>query len=218
MTVAGPLSDALRGDAPASEVERLSAALVSELLAEPDAATAVWHPLGFVHVKPWSSGAASLRLHVWPMQVRPAPAVSPIHDHVWDLVSQVLCGELVNHIGVLRPAPGARDQRALVGYIGTDNVVEPTGEAVRWEEERAERLRRGDRYRVPPGTFHYTEPGRQRPLATVVLARVVTEGPPQTLLPVGAPPHRTTRAPCSSDDLRRELERVREALSATRSA
>jgi hypothetical protein len=173
-----------------------------------------WHPLGFMHLKLFSRGRESLRLHIWPSGDAPRErAAMSIHDHAWDLVSQVLCGELTNHFVDVMPDESGHVQMGIVRYRGAVNEVIPRGEAVRWFVSTSERYGPGDRYTVPRQVFHYTAPGIARPLATVVGAVMASKDPPRTLLPTPAGVRVMGRTPCTAEEVRREVSLVLDALS-----
>lgn len=213
------LSDALRGGGAVAEVEGLAADFLRQACDEPGDVEATWHPLGFLHFKAWSSGKQTLRFHIWPAdrvaQSR-EPAISRIHDHVWDLLSQVLCGSLENQtIRIEEAAQAASNaQLAHVEYAGSTNVVRPLGKLVHYSVADSQIRNAGDRYVVPPGEFHRTQPGEERPLATVVSAVVVRDAAPRTLVPCDQRESvQMTREPCMAEDLRRALSPVVDQLS-----
>lgn len=220
-TLGAEIFSALRAGVEPETVEDLAVALLSRLSESTEEVEGTWHPLGFIHARLFHDGDASLRLHIWPGSARsPAgtEALSPIHDHIWDLVSQILCGELINHIVDVIPSAteSATHEMGLVQYQGRENAVEGSGSYVSWREAASQVFRVRDRYHVPPGVFHYTEPGEARPLATIVSALVVRSGSPRTLIPRGKHERATTRALCDPEVLRTEIAAVLEVLQTGR--
>ena len=201
-------------------VHNIMAAVLHEVLSMSRSMDALWHPLGFMHATLLTRGSLSIRFHIWPELASPPGdlAASPIHDHRWALASQILCGTLINHTVAIDDSsePDAHPMRvARIRYDGSDNYVEPTAHEVTWRVTRSSRFERGTRYTVPPGEFHFTAPGADRPVATVVRAQVERDAPPRTLLP---PEHigssRMTRVACDPEVLFREVELVLNAMDA----
>lgn len=217
MRIAEQIHRALReGECP-EKITVLGRLLLTELShAAPDV-RAAWHPLGFMHVSVMSSGPESLRVHVWPRHPPSMDvAASPIHNHVWELTSQILCGELTNHIVKLSPsvASEATDQQAIVLYDRTINIVEPTGELVTWKDDAVERLLVGQRYSIPPGVFHYTEVSNDRPVATLISANVLVDQPPRTLMRPTASTRMMHRVSCTAEEIQSVLNQVLQAIEA----
>lgn len=107
--------------------------------------------------------AENQRLHIWSEDLPPAQNVrTPIHDHTFDFVSQVLCGEL-HHIeydwlpdvapthGLLRAEPTMTEDTKLVPIL-EDGVV-CLGEMLR---TRQLDVKPGQRYAFNAGQFHET--------------------------------------------------------------
>jgi hypothetical protein len=88
---------------------RLDALLRSRSSREAVAERSYWHPNGFLKiVLAGSSGAAQLRLHVWPE----TPDRHDVHDHAWPYRSIVLAGAL-SDVRYAQVAPGDLDAQVL---------------------------------------------------------------------------------------------------------
>lgn len=116
---------------------------------------AVMHPNGFIQVKLKGGG----RLHFWHPELPRQEVATPIHDHTFDMSSEVLLGS-VTHVHVVPeldstghykvhyalPAPGCDAQTDLV----------PNGQRVRAVERPALLVNAGQCYDFPAFEFHRT--------------------------------------------------------------
>jgi hypothetical protein len=146
-------------------LEPLAAVLLEQLRAGMSEVDATRHRLGFIHMcpfhegdaflRPFHEGDAFLRLNIWPRDGQ-APAehlgASPIHDHLWDLVSQVLCGHLGNHL--VQVLAGSREHCShrvgSVEYRGRRNTIAASEDYVSWRNSDIQIVHAGERYGVPP--------------------------------------------------------------------
>lgn len=143
---------ALRQDAPlpAGALRELSRGLVA---APPEA---TWHPTGFLVLALLRRGEGALRLHLWPEGPRELGTPCwPVHDHVWDLRSQVLEGEVESRgYAVVDDERGGAVLYA-VGYgERRSSCMRRSHRRVRVQEQAPRRIAAGERYEVAAGRFH----------------------------------------------------------------
>lgn len=130
----------------------------------------VLHPNGFVQLA--LNEESTLKLHVWPAEPLTDQAADyTIHDHVWDLASAVLLGEL-HHVvhdvefSLARPNnPSAwrlwevtdhcRNARQVAAQGGS--ILQPTEFYAETAWRGARMLRVRDRYTFPRRQFHTTK-------------------------------------------------------------
>lgn len=150
------------------------------------------HPYGFVVVSLGSldhaGGRLAYRLHLWPEGFRlPGSADLMVHDHVYDIVSHVLAGALVQHEYVEdeHGAPFA-SYRGL--YDGPHSVLERLPGVVRVRESAVERIEAGRTYVLPAGALHMVMVDSAIFTATVLRTRYDKgRTDPLILAPLNAP-------------------------------
>lgn len=135
-------------------------ALLRSPLTDPEAKGA-WSAQGFGMLRLYIS--PETRLHVWSSALR-APHVSDLHDHPWDFVSEIVCGQLTNErFGIDRDARvlSNSDTLAMEGTIvcgPQPNKKGPIGEPARvalWSKG-PEVFVPGDFYRQEASEVHRT--------------------------------------------------------------
>ncbi len=190
---------ALREDAPLP-AEALRG-LLGALAADPPAG--VWHPTGFLVVALWGTEAGALRLHLWPDGPREhGTPCWPVHDHVWDLRSQVLHGEVESRAYVVTDDEAGDAVLYAVGYgEGHRSCMRRSDRRVRVREQPPRRPAAGERYAVAAGEFHASTVAVDGFAATLVATRttarpwpwVVGERDAPAVLPVERPTASPTR-------------------------
>jgi hypothetical protein len=172
------------------------------------------HPLGYFHFLLDARDGLSLRLHYWPAHERPSPtAVTPYHDHVWDLESRVLHGEIVNSFVETEPDPSGPFMVATIEQVaGVDSVV-PTSERVKIASVETTTYESGARYTIKPRRFHATDVAQTHSAITLVRAEVVVPGGPRTLVSVGYEGQAPARVAVSSDAADRLSAEIRALLA-----
>jgi hypothetical protein len=189
---------ALRDDAPlpGAALHRLLEGLST---APPEA---VWHPTGFLVLSLRRRHDGALRLHLWPAGARELGRPCwPVHDHVWDLRSQVLCGCVENREYEVVDDDDGDAVLYAVGYgEGRSSCMRRSERRVSVREQAPRRIATGERYEIPAGAFHAsTRPTAQR------WPWVVGELDGPTVVSVERPAVEATRA-------RELLERVSRAM------
>jgi hypothetical protein len=156
----------------------------------------ILHPLGFYLIRLAGRGDTTVRLHYWPTdRHEKGTAITPYHDHVWALCSCVLHGTIENVLLELEDDPAGDYQVASINQVGNVDDVVPGSSRVHIRVKSRTSYGRGDFYEIAPREFHYTDVEADQAALTVVLATVVVEGGPRTLLPVGSAGHMPSRQP-----------------------
>jgi hypothetical protein len=151
------------------------------------------HPNGFVQldlrISERQHRASDVRLHIWPEEgrIEKQATDNTIHDHVFDMNSNVLRGVLgqalykvhVDHKGkpsheIYMANYSCRHSSELAG-TGVQVKVVPPYEPY-W-------IFPGDSYNQPAWTFHDTV-AEERPLVTVMEKQAVYQGNPRVLVPM----------------------------------
>jgi len=167
----------------------------------------ILHPLGFYFVRLAKQGATTIRLHYWPANHREqGTAITPYHDHVWELCSCVLAGTLENVLLELEADANGDFQVAVINQSDNIDEVVPAPTRVRIRVQSSRRYSAGDFYEIRPRVFHYTNVLPEHAVLTVVQSRVVVEGGPRTLIPFGSEGHMPSRDPIAgSEEVFREI-------------
>ncbi|HYD87132.1 MAG TPA: hypothetical protein VEA80_06645 [Vitreimonas sp.] len=150
--------------------------------------TITLHGLGFLQVKL----GGKQRLHVWhpALPRRACFAHSAIHNHRFGFVSRVLVGEQINHaVAVER-----NDDATHIAYLH-EGARTKFGNRP-WIADRRVRVREIDPTRVLPGAeyhmapyaFHWTEPGGDGRVATLMTKTSEGEHGAHSLCAVGVEP------------------------------
>ena len=138
----------------------------------------LWHPLGFVScVIRKEEGRFTTRLHLWPKHERRTKNPDwPIHNHVYDLTSYILCGRVRDIQYRLRDG---RDYAIYsVQYSGNNSTVSFANGRTSIEKVTDEIHEAGDQYAVSIGSFHQTKvPMDESAISIVVLSNFANENP-----------------------------------------
>jgi hypothetical protein len=131
------------------------------------------HPLGFIHVKLIRQGKFELRLHVWPARVRyEQQPYWPIHNHRFDLLSNILVGAVTNHLyKVVQSDFNAAQQLYRVIYGVNSSELLPTGIPISVELLASNNVEAPHSYAVEAGIFHETCVPKGMFTATLALTR-----------------------------------------------
>jgi len=143
---------ALRDDAPLP-AEALRELLRGLVEAPPEA---VWHPTGFVVLTLLRRPEGALRLHLWPPGERELGTPCwPVHDHVWDLRSHVLAGEVESCGYAVKDDAHGDAVLYAVGYgEGRSSCMRRSERRVSVRARAPRRIAAGARYEVAAGEFH----------------------------------------------------------------
>ncbi|MCP8463223.1 hypothetical protein NK553_04600 [Pseudomonas sp. ZM23] len=102
------------------------AELVKPLL---DSLQPVWHPLGFIHVRLATlSSHETIRLHLWPAdQKHVAEQFDKVHDHLFNVASRVVSGEVTNIRYCFTPDDDGDWREVRVRYGEKQSELQETG-------------------------------------------------------------------------------------------
>src|SRR5215212_2820847 len=154
----------------------------------------ILHPLGFYFIRLTEHEETTIRLHYWPAINRETgTAITPYHDHIWSLCSCVLTGTIENVLLQLDLDEQGDFQVADIDQSGNIDRVIPATSRVRIRITSSQRYSAGQFYEIPPRVFHYTNVPLGNTALTVVHARVVVDGRPRTLIPIGSGGHMPSR-------------------------
>ena len=150
------------------------------------------HPYGFIVVSLGSvdhpDGRLVYRLHLWPEGFRlPGSADLMVHDHIYDIVSHVLAGSIVQH--EYAEDDGGTPFASYRGlYDGPHSVLERRPSAVHIRETAVERMETGRTYALSAGALHMVVVDSTVFTATILRTRY-DEGrvDPLILAPLDAP-------------------------------
>lgn len=118
----------------------------------------MWHALGFVHCKLYESTKGTLRLHIWPANARSSQEQrDKVHDHIFDLKSLILCGQVKNRtyqLGSPTNCQSASHQIVEVKYSQSGSTLAPTHKYVSPSLKDEFTTTKGHYYTVERGEFH----------------------------------------------------------------
>jgi hypothetical protein len=113
------------------------------------------HPNGFIQLDLTDNG--STRLHVWPDISLPAQKTShPIHDHIFDMVSTVISGKLMNKMYESVPGNPSHELHVAERINGNDTILAATGLRGQLHTKRVDMIQTGQSYFVPAHHLHET--------------------------------------------------------------
>ncbi|SFK37454.1 hypothetical protein SAMN03159338_4070 [Sphingomonas sp. NFR04] len=129
------------------------------------------------------------RLHIWPIGFAlPGSEDLMIHDHVYDIQSHILAGQIVQHEYV-ESALGAEFASYRGLYDGPHSVLERKPGAVRVFETAVSTFVTGHTYALPAGALHMAKVDPSVFTATILRTDYrEREGDPVILAPIDAPP------------------------------
>ena len=161
----------------------------------------ILHPLGFFHIRLFASGSETFRLHYWPESRRElGTALTPFHDHVWNLTSCVLKGTLDNIEIEIEDDETGDFELALIEQGGPKDIVRPAGRRVSVRQTGRQTHNSGEYYFLGAGHFHYTIVPPNVNTVTIVHSEVVLAGGPRALIPLAHTGHAPTRATIIGSD------------------
>ncbi|WP_461611941.1 hypothetical protein [Cytobacillus kochii] len=131
-----------------------------------------WHPLGFVHSKICSiPKIGDLRLHIWLGENRKTQLpYMPIHDHVFNVNSFILTGNVTNKVYEIGNATEDLYRKYEATYINGDSILYPTKELLNCNLKNSTIHSKGTFYTVPKGVFHESMVDEGEFASTLVIA------------------------------------------------
>lgn len=175
--------------------------LLKDILVQLSQYSFAWHPLGFIHLKAGGVGNRDLRIHIWPPHDRrPQEPLWPIHDHIWDLNSYVVLGEITDLTFEAGPSSSSATHRVYhVEYSESFSILQPTEEVVAARLVKRREISANAGYSIPIGTFHSSDVPTDQLTVTAVVATKSTNHAPRVLGEVcNAASHQYERSKCDS--------------------
>lgn len=180
------------------------------------------HPYGFTVVTLGTMPGRRrvvYRLHIWPTGFAlPGSAELMIHDHVYDIQSHILTGQIVQHEYV-ESELGAEFASYRGLYDGPHSVLKRKPGTVRVVETAVSTFETGHTYTLPAGALHTAKVDPSN-LTSTILRTEYREGEddPVILAPIDAPPsYRFERDLVADDDVATTISALfRELTSAHR--
>lgn len=127
----------------------------------------VWHPLGFVMATLMSEGKEKIRLHLWPTQFQKVQKPTwLIHDHFFDLVSWVLCGEIKN-IEYKKSNLEATHELYSVTYDSNGSILTKLDLGISLNIQSEEIIQESGSYAIKSGILHQSISNSENTTVTV---------------------------------------------------
>lgn len=143
------------------------------------------HYNGFVQVD-IVPGNEDLRLHVWDPRVPRQRHATPIHDHAFDMRSEVLYGHLRDVLLALHVCDRPTHEVWQVGgRDGLDTVLAPTGASGRLAPYRTLELVAGDQYTINAFELHESQPQSDVVVTLMTKTHRYADSEPRVLVPCG---------------------------------
>jgi hypothetical protein len=173
-------------------------ALLRDVIDGRQPVTAIRHPLGFICLPLERVDDRGICVHLWSGQIAGTQVTtSPVHSHSWDLLSQVLFGQVRNEVLHVFDAPD-RPLYRVFEVRSQDEIdeIRATPRLVRTELARAETTTTGHLYTLPAGEFHTTVVAAGDGAATVVLGRSRSSAADLSLGAIDTHTHQVRRQRC----------------------
>lgn len=141
------------------------------------------HPLGFYYIKENYSENEVFRFHLWPSgsTIPESQIDSDIHDHVFELNSAIIIGEMGHETFRFKPDAEGEFEIATVTYNGFHSKMARDGTRGSVSVIDDAKFSAGQVYRLPAYTIHRARP-ITLPTATLVLAVTKTDSIPPTIV------------------------------------
>lgn len=142
------------------------------------------HPNGFIQLKL----TGGRRMHFWHPEIPRQKVGSPIHDHIFDMESEILLGKLFHREVFTQPdEQGYYVVWAAVPVRDTETTLESTGVRVRADQGPEQELKPGDHYFFEAFRYHLTRDAV--PAVSVILKKQeYKDHRPRVLVPAGQKP------------------------------
>lgn len=117
----------------------------------------LWHPLGFIKSKIMDVANRQIRLHIWPRDEKKFQHPQwMIHDHIFNLNSWVLKGEVLNTLYDITQSEDYDHCLYSVLYDGEKSILKKTNVNVKVSESSRNVIKDGGKYNIPAKTLHST--------------------------------------------------------------
>lgn len=147
----------------------------------------VVHPNGFLQLD--LSGNRDLRLHIFHNAIPRQTQRTSIHDHIFDMRSTVLLGNLTDlSYEVVADPDGPYEVHQARAIQCEETNLFPIGQRVRLDEADRRHVKRGEVYELPAFTFHDSRPDPDGFVVTVMRKTKQRVGTAKVLVPHGVEP------------------------------
>ena len=154
-------------------------------LAIEDGHVPVVHPNGFIQLKL----PDNRRMHFWDKSIPRQKTASPIHDHVFDMDSEIVAGTLLHcEIRVHSEPDGFYDLYEAVTVEGVETKLVPLQNRVRADYGEWQEFHAGDEYMFPAGRFHETSDRLGPAISIITKGQTFTTFNPRVLVKHGEKP------------------------------
>lgn len=127
----------------------------------------VWHPLGFVMATLINEGHEKIRLHLWSNSFQNVQEPTwPIHDHLFDITSWVLCGEIEN-IEYKQCNSVLTHQLYSVSYDNDGSILTKLDSGLSLSVESKEIIKKTESYSIKSGVLHQSISSSENTTVTV---------------------------------------------------
>jgi len=188
-------------------------ALLVALRRTPPAGT--WHPTGFVVLPLDSDPTGALRLHLWPPGARQyGDPRWPVHDHTWELRSEILCGTVTSRGYTVIDDPEGDARLYAVDYsTRRSSALRRSDRPVRVHANPPRTLHPAEAYEVAAGDFHASEVEEGHLAATLVATQPTDRRHPWVVGPPDGPSTVPVERPVATPlEIRALLDAVLAAL------
>ncbi len=130
-----------------------------------------WHPLGFILGTYLSNDNEKIRVHIWPNKdSKPQIPYWNIHNHIFDLTSWVLEGEITNKEYSISNEKDSDQCVYKVNYNGIESSLNKTEQNIVLKEVKCTVNPKGSVYSIDAAIFHQSIRTSQESAITIVLS------------------------------------------------
>ncbi|MGQ0816656.1 hypothetical protein ACT4ZR_13515 [Acinetobacter baumannii] len=144
-----------------------------------------WHALGFVHCELFKKNNSTLRLHIWPKNLRNIfEQKDKIHNHIFSLHSYIVCGEIENlYYKLINEVDLDKKYFQLykVKYKEKCSILEPTGNYFLPILTESFLIKSNNIYKINRGLFHESRVDPSKLVCTLVATYDFVEEDPHML-------------------------------------
>lgn len=144
------------------------------------------HPNGFIQIDKPEAGKC--RVHIWTAgdELPKQGSQHPVHDHIFDMRSEVLMGEMTNLLfDFARDGDPTHELHRARYRVAHDSTLLPTGERGRLEVSSKVRVPAGSAYWMPAFVLHESRVAVRPTVTLMVATKIYLPAKPVVAVPVG---------------------------------